>query len=190
MQYYCAYCNRLDKIEPSAGEDATVCNQCGHTLTALTEVAKPVSSAPRRLGLIILIGVTGFLLGILWYSGRDLLNPLKGLVHEGSFLDEANCICFPGCRYCEIWTVAPHRELCSFYRDENRGTASSSFACHTRGETASGEREHPYRTTDLLPFSGASVGTILTVLVIGFLIFIAWAILGSFYDWLNRPGKV
>jgi|GEM_PF-4627736 len=189
MQYYCAYCNRLDKIEPSAGEDATVCNQCGHTLTALTEVAKPVSSAPRRLGLIILIGVTGFLLGILWYSGRDLLNPLKGLVHEGSFLDEAiafvslavgivkfglsllivSCALFIGTRI-----AAPRRQVSPV----------------TPGAKRLPEKENTRTGLRIASIFGASVGTILTVLVIGFLIFIAWAILGSFYDWLNRPGKV
>ncbi len=71
MQYYCAYCNRLEKIESLSEEDDVVCNQCGRALTVLREFAKPESSALRRFGLVVLIGVTGSLLVLLWSWGGE-----------------------------------------------------------------------------------------------------------------------
>lgn len=78
MQYYCAHCNRLEKIESFSGGDEMVCVQCGRPLTALKEVAKSASSAPRRLGLTLLIGVTGYLLFVLWGWGGNQAAELEG----------------------------------------------------------------------------------------------------------------
>jgi DNA-directed RNA polymerase subunit RPC12/RpoP len=87
MKYYCASCNLLKKIEATSGEDDMVCDQCGHSLIALGEASSPVRPASGSLGLIVLIGVTGFLLGILWLSGGDKPDKVNTLGMVEDFFD-------------------------------------------------------------------------------------------------------
>lgn len=69
MEYYCPYCNRLEEIESPQGPAGTPCSQCGKPLTALQKEVEPLPRTTSRLGLLVLIAVTGLLLALAWSWG-------------------------------------------------------------------------------------------------------------------------
>lgn len=183
MKFYCASCNRLEEIESSIEGKDRVCDQCGYNLTALRETPKPVSPAPLRIGLIFLIGGTVFLLGILWLLGGDLSERASELGLGGAFGDDA--IAFLSML---VATVKIGLSIiivsCALFIGTKMAPPRHQVSQATSGVKQPPETKSTRHGVRIVSSVGATVGTLVIVLVIGLLTIIALAILYPVYYFL------
>lgn len=138
------------------------------------------SPTKSRLGLIILILVTGLVLGILWYSGAEQLEDLKELSPEWFLLD----ILFT---FISEALVAVKIGLsiaivsCAFFIGSKIAAPRHQVSRNTLGAKRSSDIESARLDLQIFSCLGVLFGTLLIVLVIGFLILMAW----FFLEFLN-----
>ena len=134
--------------------------------------------APSRLGLIILILVTGLLLGILWYSGAEQLTDLKEHLPEWllllAFISEALITVRIGL---SIIIVS-----CAFFIGSKIAAPRHQVSRNALGAKRSSEIESARLDLHIFCVLGVGCGTF--VLVIGSLILIAWLSLNGALDLL------
>ena len=134
------------------------------------------SPAPSKLGLIILIVVTGLMLGILWYSGAEQLEDLKELSPEWflldilfSFTSEALVVVKIGL---SIVIVS-----CAFFIGSKIAAPRHQDSRKILGAKRSSEIESVRLDLRIFSCLGIMAGVFMIVLVIGFLILMVWFIL-------------
>ena len=139
------------------------------------------SPAPSKLGLIILIVVTGLMLGILWYSGAEQLEDLKELSPEWFLLDGLYTIISDVLVAVKIG-LSIVIVSCAFFIGSKIAAPRHQVSRNALGAKRSSEIESARLDLHIFCVLGVGCGTF--VLVIGSLILIAWLSLNGALDLL------
>lgn len=131
------------------------------------------SPAPSKLGLIILIVVTGLMLGILWYSGAEQLEDLKELSPEWFLLDGLYTIISDVLVAVKIG-LSIVIVSCAFFIGSKITAPRHQVSRNTLGTKRSSEIESARLDLQIVSCLGMLLGIFLVVLAIGFLILMVW----------------